>query len=110
MNINRWHRLNYLIPNPLCRMKEDKNRVLQIVEGSWKDERPQPTDEEIDAVAEQVVVDSEVDTLKDSKFNQDIIKAVVLAMKDYLNESRTLLSLPAITTQEVKAKVKSFLL
>lgn len=55
----RWQKLNYLIPEPQCRMKEDVQGILQIIE--WEDARPQPTDVDIDAVTEQDVIDSELD-------------------------------------------------
>ncbi len=107
--ISRWQKLNHLIPEPQCRMKEDDEGILQIVEGTWKDARPQPTNTEIDAVDDSVVEMAEADKTKDNLFETPIIKALALTMKYYLNELRALQSLPEITNQEAKDKVKSFL-
>ncbi len=46
---------------------------------------------------------------RDNLFETPIIKAVALAVKDYVNESRALQGLAAITNQEAKDKIKSFL-
>lgn len=107
--VNRWQKLNYLVLEPQCRMKEDKDGVLQIVEGSWADARPQPTDVEIDAVDNVIVETAEGHKKKDVLFETPIIKAVIYTMTFWLNELRTLQSLPDITNQEAKDKVKSFL-
>ncbi len=104
--ITRWHRLNVLIPEPLCRMDEDSDGELQITE--WVDDRTQPSDEAIDAVTDQQVTDNIATTAQEDKFNQDIIKAVGLTLKDFCNEimaGRT----KAISNLELKTKFKSYL-
>lgn len=105
--VSRWRKLNHLVPEPKCRMKENEQGVLQIIE--WTDERSQPTDAEIDAVDDAAVNASEADKEKDNLFETPTIKAVMSTMLFYTNELRTLQSLPDITNQEAKDKVKSFL-
>jgi len=99
--INLWRKLNHLIPVPKCRCSEDT-----IVE--WTDARTQPTQAEIDAVVDQDVVDSETTNEQESKFNQDVIKAVGLTMKDFMNEIMGG-RIDPITNGELKTKFKSYL-
>ncbi len=58
-----------------------------------------------DATANATATDKE----KDAKFNTAIIKAMGLTFKDYINELRAIESLPPITNQELRIKVKSYL-
>lgn len=50
-----WRKLNYLVPEPLCRTRG--NRITE-----WTDARPQPTDAEINAVDIADVEAAELDT------------------------------------------------
>lgn len=103
---NRWQKLNFLIPDPQCTMKEIAG-VLQII--NWNDGRPQPTDAAIDAVTDQEVIDSESATNKTNEFNKQPGKAIALFVKDELNVLRALHSLPALTNNDIKTKIEAYL-
>lgn len=101
MVVSSWRKLNHLVPSPDCTTKNN-----QIIE--WRDARQQPTQAQIDAVLDQNVIDSENNLSEESKFNQDVIKAVGLTMKDFMNEIIAG-RIDAITNSELKAKFKSYL-
>ena len=105
-DVSRWQKLNQLVPNPKCSMREDSQGVLRVTE--WKDARSQPSDPVIDAVTEQEVIAIESATMKEKKFNKDIIKAIGLTMKDFMNEIMAGRTNP-ITNSELKTKFKSYL-
>lgn len=86
--VNRWQKLNYLVPEPQCNMK-GTGGILHIV--NWKDERTQPTDAEIDAVTDEEVEAKELDDravceLSSNKVNQVLLE-IILGLE---NRVRTL--------------------
>jgi hypothetical protein len=96
--VSRWAKLNYLVPEPQCSMKEIDG-TLQITE--WKDQRPQPSDSEIDNVTteqaiSQIEDDEAINSLYSRKFN-NVLLEVVLGLE---NRVRTLEGSNTITQTE----------
>lgn len=79
--INKWEKLNYLVPEPQCRMKTIDGE-LQITE--WKDERPQPSDAEIDAVSDEKTEEKILDDEAEGVFSFD--KMAKLQFEVYLKQ------------------------
>lgn len=103
---SRWQKLNYLIPEPKCRMTEDVNGLLQIIE--WTDIRPQPTDGQIDAVLEQDVLDSALDKEASDAMESDKVKRLIFEIDfDQENRLRVLEGRPAITKTQYKDALKT---
>lgn len=69
-----WHKLNYLVPEPQCSTKGN-----EITE--WHDQRPQPSDADINAVDMNLVnariKDENIERLMDG---EAIIKALITEM------------------------------
>lgn len=61
-----WRRLNYLILNPECRTFGDEYDLIQ-----WTDVRTLPTESELMAVTEAVMIEDEVLTEINSKLEVD---------------------------------------
>lgn len=99
--ISRWERLNYLVLAPQCRMNEDVNGVLQITE--WTDIRPQPTEAQIDAVADQDVLDSKIEKEAADAIDSDKVKRLLFELNfDQENRLRVLEGSGAITKLQYK--------
>lgn len=101
MAISKVRKILYLVPNAVFRNYEDK-----VIE--WLDQRPQPTQAEINAVTDQMVVDSEEDS--------EVTKTVGIDKKDKLlfeinfdqeNRIRVLEGKSVITKAQYRNAVKN---
>lgn len=98
---NRWQKLNYLIPEPQCRMDEDTNGILQITE--WTDARSQPTNTQIDAVLDQDVSDGTLDKEAVDAIESDKVKRLLFELNlDQENRLRVLEGSGSITKTQYK--------
>lgn len=103
---SRWKKLNYLVPGPKCRMNEDANGDLQIT--TWADSRPQPTDSDINAVADQDIVSSELDTEAEQAVKSDKVKRLVFEINfDQENRIRVLEGKTIVTKNQYKTVLKN---
>ncbi len=97
----KWQKLNFLIPGPQCRTKGD-------LIFDWIDVRPQPTQIELDAVTDQEVIDSELDTeagnqVEASNFNRLLFEIHF----DAENRVRALEGKSLVTKLQYKTAVKN---
>ncbi len=103
--VSRWQKLNYLVPDPRCRMGTDGAGKLQIVE--WKDERAQPSDADIDNVSEedaeaQFLDEELVAELYATKFNKVLIE-VIFSLE---NRLRILEGENSVTREQIVTHLK----
>jgi hypothetical protein len=95
-----WRKLNVLVPNPDCSTKDG-----EITE--WRDVRPQPTTEEIEAVTNQMVEDSELDTEAGGALNiSKVDKLLFLVNFDQENRLRVLEGRTNVTKAQYKTALK----
>lgn len=96
MAVGKVRKILYLVPDAIFRNYED-----EVVE--WLDPRPQPSQSEIDAVTDQNVIDSELET--EANKSIDVSKKDRLLFEinfDQENRMRVLEGKPVITKQVYK--------
>lgn len=80
--VSFWQKLNYLVPEPVCRTKGNK-----IIE--WKDSRPQPLSSDIDGVTEQEVIDKELDKEAGNVLDVDkkdrLLREIIFGLMNRIN-------------------------
>lgn len=93
---NFWQKLNYLVPEPQCRTKNN-----QIIE--WTDSRVQPTDAEINVITDGQVEDSELDKEANGALENEKVKRLLFEINfEQENRMRVLESRPTITKAQYK--------
>lgn len=101
--ITYWQKLNHLLPDPQCRTKGN-----QIIE--WTDARPQPTDDEINAVLDadvQAAIDDALLDRLEGDGSNDVLLIIAKAFHNHENRIRALEGDPAVTLRQVIAALKA---
>ena len=87
-----WRRLNYLVPEPQCRTFGDEYDLIQ-----WTDSRTLPTENELLAVTEAVMLEDDLNTEITSKLDDDkVVKLLFFVNLDQENRIRVLEGKPQI--------------
>ena len=87
-----WRRLNCLIPDPDCRTFGEEYDLIQ-----WTDLRPLPSESELSAITEAVIIDAELNAEIDSKIETDkAFKLLFFLNLDQENRIRVLEGKPVI--------------
>ena len=95
---NLWRRLNFLVPEPICRTKGDEYSDI-----TWDDARPIPTTTELLAISGQEMADEELNIEAGREIDSNRLNKLIFSINfNQENRLRIIENKPELTKEQYR--------